>query len=168
MTSAGKDGESDTAPLGAGDPAVRFANVERRPVLIALRGELLAASIPLERDLVTLGRSLEADIRLNDSKASRLHARIAVEVDPQSEMEIFRITDLSSTNGTRVNGQIVSEASLTDGDKVQIGDHLFRFELHDEIDREYFRGPSPGEKMAMVWPMFVEQWRLKGGDADDR
>jgi hypothetical protein len=36
---------------------------------------------------------------------------------------------------------------------------------HEALDREYFRSLSPGEKMSMIWPMFVEQWRLKGGDA---
>jgi hypothetical protein len=36
---------------------------------------------------------------------------------------------------------------------------------HDALDRDYFQALSPSERMAMVWPMFVEQWRLKGGDA---
>jgi len=36
---------------------------------------------------------------------------------------------------------------------------------HEAVDREYFRALSPGEKMTMVWPMFTEQWLLKGGDA---
>jgi hypothetical protein len=35
---------------------------------------------------------------------------------------------------------------------------------HEALDRDYFRALSPGEKMAMVWPMFAEQWLLKGGD----
>jgi hypothetical protein len=37
---------------------------------------------------------------------------------------------------------------------------------HDALDRAYFQALSPGERMAMVWSMFVEQWRLKGGDAE--
>ena len=49
---------------------------ERRPALVFLRGELLAVPIPLEREHVTMGRALDADIRINDSRASRLHARI--------------------------------------------------------------------------------------------
>lgn len=114
-----------------------FANSDRRPVLVALGGELLATPIPLERDQVVLGRALEADIRLNDAKSSRLHARICIEVDPKSGRKLFKIQDLSSTNGTLVNGQIVREAVLTPGDKILIGDHLFRFELLDEIDREF-------------------------------
>lgn len=110
---------------------------ERRPVLVALGGELLATPIPLERASVTLGRALDADVRLNDAKASRLHACISTEADSDSGRTVFRITDLNSTNGTRVNGRLIAEAVLTHGDKILIGDQLFRFELLDEIDRAF-------------------------------
>jgi diguanylate cyclase (GGDEF)-like protein len=112
---------------------------ELRPALVFLRGELLAVPIPLERDIVTLGRALEADVRVNDARASRLHARITVEQLPEPGETQFRLTDLKSTNGTILNGQPVSDALLQHGDKLQIGEHLLRFELLDEIDREFQR-----------------------------
>jgi diguanylate cyclase (GGDEF)-like protein len=131
--------ENDTAITELTDDGVvrPSASQERRPVLVSLRGELLAKPIPLERDIVVLGRALEADIRLNDSKVSRLHARINAEVDGESGHTTFRIKDLGSTNGTMLNGKIVTEAVLTNGDKIVVGDHLFRFDLLDEIDREF-------------------------------
>jgi diguanylate cyclase (GGDEF)-like protein len=110
---------------------------ERRPALVSLRGELMAVPIPLERDEVTIGRALEADVRLNDSRASRLHARITSEPDPEANDTYYRITDLGSTNGTLVNGELITEELLHDGDKILIGDHLFRFDMLDEIDREF-------------------------------
>jgi two-component system cell cycle response regulator len=110
---------------------------ERRPALVSLRGELMAVPIPLERDAVTIGRAIEADVRLNDSRASRLHARITSELDPTTNTTTYRITDLGSTNGTLVNGELITDASLNDGDKIVIGDQLFRFDLLDEIDREF-------------------------------
>jgi diguanylate cyclase (GGDEF)-like protein len=110
---------------------------ERRPALVFLRGELMAVPIPLERDAVIIGRAIEADVRLNDSRASRLHARITREPDPKADTTIYRITDLGSTNGTMVNGELITDAVLEDGDKIIIGDHLFRFDLLDEIDREF-------------------------------
>ncbi|MEP6637577.1 MAG: GGDEF domain-containing protein, partial [Acidobacteriota bacterium] len=110
---------------------------ERRPALVSLRGELLAVSIPLERDEVILGRALEADVRINDLRASRLHARIRIERDTQSETVRCTITDLGSTNGTLVNGQVLTEVVLSEGDKILIGDHLFRYAMLDEIDREF-------------------------------
>ncbi len=110
---------------------------ERRPALVSLRGELLAVPIPLERDEVTLGRALEADVRINDFRASRLHARISAERDPQGGEVRYKITDLGSTNGTLINGQVLTERVLTEGDKIAIGDHLFRFDMLDDIDREF-------------------------------
>jgi two-component system, cell cycle response regulator len=127
----------DTSPPRTGLQGKTASQVERRPALVSLRGELLAVPIPLERDQVTLGRALEADVRVNDPRASRLHARISTETDPQSGDVRCRVADLASTNGTLVNGHLITEAFLNDGDKIAIGDHLFRFDMLDEIDREF-------------------------------
>jgi diguanylate cyclase (GGDEF)-like protein len=97
----------------------------------------MAVPIPLERDQVIIGRAIEADVRLNDSRASRLHARISSTLDEKTNHTSHVITDLGSTNGTLVNGELITEVQLTDGDKIVIGDHLFRFEMLDEIDREF-------------------------------
>lgn len=113
------------------------ASRERRPALVFLRGELMAVPIPLERDDVVLGRAVEADVRVNDFRASRMHARIFVERDAEQRITRYRIIDLKSTNGTLLNGQPITEAVLNEGDKVTIGDHLFRFEMLDDIDREF-------------------------------
>jgi two-component system cell cycle response regulator len=131
--------EDDSAPtqLRPDNKDVKSAQKERRPALVSLRGELMAVPIPLERDQVIIGRAIEADVRLNDSRASRLHARITSEMDPKTRDTVYRITDLGSTNGTLVNGELITEISLHDGDKIVIGDHLFRFDMLDEIDREF-------------------------------
>ena len=110
---------------------------DRRPALVFLRGELLAVQIPLDREQVTLGRALDADIRINDSRASRLHARITTESDETSGEMSYRLSDLESTNGTILNGTRIESAFLEDGDKFEIGDQLIRFEMLDEIDREF-------------------------------
>jgi two-component system, cell cycle response regulator len=110
---------------------------ERRPALVFLRGELLAVPIPLDREQVTLGRALDADIRINDSRASRLHARITTECDEETNETRYRLVDLGSTNGTILNGTRIEKAFLQDGDKFEVGDQLIRFEMLDEIDREF-------------------------------
>jgi len=110
---------------------------DRRPALVFLRGELLAVQIPLDREQVTLGRALDADIRVNDSRASRLHARITTELDKTSGEMCYRLSDLDSTNWTILNGTRIDSAFLEDGDKFEIGDQLIRFEMLDEIDREF-------------------------------
>lgn len=131
------DNESGATQLRPVKQEVKSAQLERRPVLVSLRGELMAVPIPLERDQVIIGRAIEADVRLNDSRASRLHARISTELDAASNTTSCRIADLGSTNGTLVNGARITEVTLNDGDKIVIGDHLFRFDLLDEIDREF-------------------------------
>ena len=71
-----------------------------RPALIFLTGDLLAVPIPLEREEVILGRALEADVRVNDTKISRKHARINTIKDEATGATSYVLTDLSSRNGT--------------------------------------------------------------------
>ena len=137
MSSQNKDDESGQTRLQPDSNATKSAQKERRPALVSLRGELIAVPIPLERDDVLIGRALEADVRLNDTRTSRLHARICREIDPATNQTLHRITDLGSTNGTLVNGEQIRAVVLNDGDKIEIGDALFRFDMLDEIDREF-------------------------------
>jgi diguanylate cyclase (GGDEF)-like protein len=106
-----------------------------KPSLVFLSGDLLAVPIPLERQEVVLGRALEADVRINDSKVSRQHARIIT--ISESEETRYLLTDLSLTNGTYLNGVKIKQEFLQNGDKITIGEHILRFDLLDEIDREY-------------------------------
>lgn len=108
-----------------------------RPALVFLTGDLIAVPIPLEREEVILGRALEADVRVNDAKVSRRHARINAVSGDKSETISYVLTDLNSRSGTFLNGQRISGEILQNGDKIAIGDHILRFELLDEIDREY-------------------------------
>jgi two-component system, cell cycle response regulator len=110
-----------------------------RPALIFLTGDLLAVPIPLEREEVILGRALEADVRVNDTKISRKHARINTVIDKESNETRYVLTDLSSRNGTLLNGEKIRQETLQNGDKITIGEHILRFEFLDEIDREYHR-----------------------------
>ena len=110
-----------------------------RPALVFLSGELLAVPIPLEREEVILGRALEADVRVNDTKILRRHARINAILDAENETVRYVLTDLTSKKATLLNGQPISQETLQPGDKITIGEHILRFEMLDEIDREYQR-----------------------------
>jgi hypothetical protein len=72
---------------------------------------------------LSIGRSGEADVQIDDRYASGLHARI------YAHHGHFYVEDLKSTNGTLLNDEpLVGEAELIPGDLVRIGDTEFRFE----------------------------------------
>ncbi len=86
-----------------------------------LRG--MPRSIDLQ-PLVTVGRSRECSIFLEDLAVSRLHATIRQLVDGSYELE-----DHQSATGTLVNGKSVTRCQLRSGDLVQIGTTKFIFRL---------------------------------------
>lgn len=110
-----------------------------RPALVFLTGDLIAVPIPLEREEVILGRALEADVRVNDSKISRRHARILAVPNEETGKTEYVLNDLNSRNGTLLNGHKINNEVLHHGDKITIGENILRFEMLDEIDREYQR-----------------------------
>lgn len=110
-----------------------------KPSLVFLSGELIAVPIPLDREEVTLGRALEADVRVNDTQVSRRHARITAEANAETNKVDYVLTDLESRNGTFINAARVERQTLENGDKISIGETMLRFDLLDEIDREYQR-----------------------------
>jgi pSer/pThr/pTyr-binding forkhead associated (FHA) protein len=82
------------------------------------------------RDLalpVTIGREEGNVLRLNDERVSRYHAKVQVDTDD------FILTDLESTNGTRVNGNVVQIRRLRFGDRVSVGRTLLLFGSNEEI-----------------------------------
>ena len=73
---------------------------------------------------LSIGRSKEADVRIEDRYASSIHARVF------SREGRFYVEDMNSTNGTLLNGATLhGEAELIDGDTIQIGDTIFRLEV---------------------------------------
>ncbi len=46
----------------------------------------------------------------------------------EPEDDTYTVEDLQSTNGTKVNGKGVRSEQLNDGDEIQIGHTVFRFE----------------------------------------
>jgi len=73
-------------------------------------------------DITTLGRSSANIIQVKDSEASRQHCKI--EKDGGS----FKLIDLGSRNGTKLNGTKVTTQTLKPGDKVVIGKFAMTFD----------------------------------------
>ncbi len=82
------------------------------------------------RDLpipVTIGREEGNLLRLNDERVSRFHAKV------QHEDGDVILTDLESTNGTRVNGSPIQIRRLRAGDQINIGRSMLLFGTLEEI-----------------------------------
>jgi hypothetical protein len=82
------------------------------------------------RDLptpVTIGREEGNMLRLNDERVSRFHAKI------QQDNGDIILTDLESTNGTRVNNVQVQIRRLRHGDRICVGRSLLLFGSNEEI-----------------------------------
>ena len=77
---------------------------------------------------VTIGREEGNALRLNDERVSRYHAKV------QAEDSDVILTDLDSTNGTRVNGGPVQIRRLRAGDQLSIGRTMLLYGTMEEIE----------------------------------
>jgi pSer/pThr/pTyr-binding forkhead associated (FHA) protein len=110
--------------------------------------EAVVKEIPLDRDVITIGRKAENDIAIDNQAISGHHAKITKEGDA-----IF-IEDANSLNGTYVNGQKVFKSELYNGDVILIGVHTLEV-ISDKIretDTKGFavRGRSMDETMVIA------------------
>jgi pSer/pThr/pTyr-binding forkhead associated (FHA) protein len=97
----------------------------------------------LESGTTTLGRHPDSVIVLDCQSVSSHHALIELQKDG------CYISDQQSSNGTRINGAVIEEAKLTEGDRVAFGD----------IQAVFYAGSAPSdepEEIAVAKPvMFV-------------
>ena len=80
------------------------------PYLVSITGE----EFRITNSVTNIGRGAEANIQIDDTSVSRLHCAIVL------GSEVL-IRDLGSTNGTVVDGQKITEATLHDGSIIKIG-----------------------------------------------
>lgn len=89
--------------------------------LVCLTGPNKGESYVLVGNRIVMGRSEKADIRLNDTKSSREHAEITKVGDN------WVVTDLGSQNGVMINENKINQRALVEGDKLIIGQSVFKF-----------------------------------------
>ncbi len=77
----------------------------------------------LEAEKVLLGRGPEVDLAFDDSTMSKEHATV------EFAGGCYRVRDLGSRNGVFLNGQETKVAELANGDRIQVGGHVFQFVL---------------------------------------
>lgn len=86
-------------------------------------------SVPLDKDIITIGRDTGNDILIDyDDEVSAKHTKIIKEQDQ------FFIEDLGSTNKTLVNGkEITARTRLSNNDKIKTGGVIFTFSDKSEV-----------------------------------
>ena len=76
---------------------------------------------------VTIGREEGNTLQLNDERVSRFHVKI------QEDQDKIVITDLESTNGTKVNGEDIQLRILRFGDIISVGRSVLLFGSREQI-----------------------------------
>jgi len=76
---------------------------------------------------ITIGREEGNSVQLNDERISRFHIKI------QEDQDKLVLTDLESTNGTRVNGEDTHLRILRFGDVVSVGRSVLLFGTREQI-----------------------------------
>ncbi len=83
--------------------------------LVVLEGEASPETLLLDDlDQVLIGRAEDSDLRVHSDRASRRHAALVRSGDT------FRLQDLGSSTGTRVNGKLARELVLSPGDTIEL------------------------------------------------
>lgn len=86
-------------------------------------------------EVMSIGRSVNADIQLLDEGISRKHCVLR-----QTARGDVVIEDNRSTNGTFANGERIAVHQLADGDKIQVGSTtILKFTYHDDLEENFQR-----------------------------
>jgi hypothetical protein len=88
--------------------------------LVIREGTRAGKTYSLNPDDTLIGRDLSCDVILDDSAASRHHAKIRCIKDKTDETS-FLLHDLATSNGTKLNGTEIVKEALKDNDVIQIG-----------------------------------------------
>jgi hypothetical protein len=108
------------------------------PRLVAQSEEFAGRVIELNAPKLTLGRLAENDIQLEHNSVSSRHAELVQEGGD------FKVNDLDSTNGTRVNGERIQESKLRRGDIVRFGNIELLYDSEFAPPVQALPDPSPG------------------------
>lgn len=119
--------EADTGPI----PVVEGLSGLSRgmSVIVVQRGPEIGQRFELSGSRLTVGRSADNDIMLDDVTVSRHHADFVADGDHWS------LVDLGSLNGSYVNRSSIERHQLASGDLIQIGKFRLQF-LHAEEDHK--------------------------------
>jgi diguanylate cyclase (GGDEF)-like protein len=123
-----EDEVTDTA-LRVGDAFVLPASKTKRAALVVLRGIDAGRLMALENKPIVIGRGRDVDLHYDDKGLSRQHARVFAEAGR------WYVEDLTSRNGTFVDGEKITRVELKDGSRIVLSQAvILRFNLVDDVE----------------------------------
>ncbi len=123
-----------------GDRTMVLSDMQAKPVLVMPDGSRLE----LMDGTLVLGRSAECDILLASTAASKRHAELRIHGDSVT------LVDLGSTNGSRVNGEMVRERVLASGDSIELADVTLQIEVPRPAPRGVLTAEAIGGDATVV------------------
>jgi pSer/pThr/pTyr-binding forkhead associated (FHA) protein len=118
-----RDGKTTRIRNPAGHTALAEFLARYRASLVMLSGAASGAEFVLSQECVSVGRGPGVDLAVDNSTMSRKHVLL------EFARGGYRIRDVGSTNGVRVNGTDVQVANLKRGDRIEMGDQVFQYLL---------------------------------------
>ena len=127
-------------------------------VLLIKKGKRKGERVPLKTPVVNIGRGEYNDVALPDASISADHAKL------QLKEGIWVLTDLGSTNGSRVDGQPVrGDIALSPGAELALGEVVLLFEPRDQGITSVAATKSMPEMRAGSGPAGVPMSAVVGG-----
>ena len=99
--------------------------------LVVIRGEPFGKSFELGLAPVMIGRSNACDLQFGEDSVSRQQCRVAF------DGKQYKVKNLGATDPTQVNGDLISECSLKDGDRLSFGGVVLKFVASDAIETAF-------------------------------
>ena len=136
FVSRGQAGAAAPSPQQGTRKAVEDPRAgSRRNWLIGVGGEVEGRHYHVGERIVTIGRKPANFIQITDRDSSRTHCNL------RPTATGLRLADLNSHNGTHVNGKLVRDAEIRDGDEIRIGAarFIYRREANfatDDVQRQ--------------------------------
>ncbi len=123
--------------------------------LVTLTGSTKGEAFVLLGNRIVIGRGEKTDVKINDAKASREHCEITRVGDT------WVATDLGSQNGVMINDKKITQQALIEGDKLIVGQTVFKFAKvevttkNKVIKESNFEPEEEGKKTAIPFLILV-------------
>ena len=130
-------------------------NRSLHPYLVIFIGQDSGKRHELKPGSMTIGRSPEADITIEDDWASRIHCVI------HWQDEVFELEDRDSTNGIYVNTHKIKRIQVQPGVPIQVGHSLLKIEFKDEAELQLEQNLHRSASIDGLTGIFNRQYFMK-------